>query len=75
MGTNDPEKRKRRMAVAFSTATDAVLGAVLVLFGLGLLPIRPDQLDIPPVFVIVFGALMFVIGTGVAVYNYSRLDE
>ncbi len=75
MGYDNPEKRNKRLAVAFSSTIDALLGAVLALFGLGILPIKPINLGVAPIYLVAFGAVMFFIGVGVAIYNYSRLDE
>ncbi len=75
MGYNHPERRNRRLALALSGSLDTLLGAVLVLFGLGLFPVRPDGLGIPAIVILAIGAAMFVVGAWVAVYNYTRLDE
>lgn len=75
MGYDHPEKRNRRLAVAFSSTIDALLGATLILFGFGILPVKPLNLEVAPFYSVAFGAVMFFIGAGVAIYNYSRLDE
>ncbi len=75
MGYNNPEKRKRRLALALGGSLDVLLGAVLVFFGLGLFPVQPEDLGIPTIIIVPIGIVMFVVGASVAVYNYTRLDE
>ncbi len=75
MGYNHPERRNRRLALALSSSLDALLGVVLVLFGLGLFPVQPEGLGIPTIIIVPIGIVMFVVGAWVAVYNYTRLDE
>ena len=58
-----------------SGATDALIGAVILLIGFGLLPVDIADYGLPAWLVILVGAVMFIIGAWMAAYNYSRLDE
>jgi hypothetical protein len=58
-----------------SGATDALIGAVILLIGFGLLPVDIADYGLPAWLVILVGAIMFIIGAWMAAYNYSRLDE
>ncbi|HET9591120.1 MAG TPA: hypothetical protein VFO91_20205 [Anaerolineales bacterium] len=71
----DVPTRTKRYALILSGAIDAVIGAVILLIGFGLLPIDVADYGIPAWLAILVGAFMFIMGAWVAAYNYSRLDE
>lgn len=75
MGQGLPPNRRRRLMLAVSGAGDALIGAVIVLFGFGFFPLDPFALAIPGWVVILLGGAMLIGGLAVAGYNYSRLDE
>lgn len=58
-----------------SGATDALLGAAIVLTGLGFFPFDIASYGLPLWVVMLVGSLIFTSGVWVAVYNYSRLEE
>jgi hypothetical protein len=64
--------RNRRLAFLLGGATDALIGAALLLAGLDLLPVK---IGVPPFVMILIGGIMFIAGVGVAIYNLSRWDE
>ena len=72
---SNPPHRTKRIAFILSGATDAVIGAVILLIGFGLLPIDIADYGLPRWLVILVGASMFIMGASMAAYNYSRLDE
>jgi hypothetical protein len=67
--------RNKRIVFMLSGATDALIGAVILLIGFGLLPVDIADYGLPAWLVILVGAIMFIIGAWMAAYNYSRLDE
>jgi ABC-type branched-subunit amino acid transport system permease subunit len=67
--------RKRRLVYALSGAADAVIGAVIVLFGFGLFPMDPFAFAFSPWYAVLIGGAMLVFGLAVAVYNFMRLEE
>jgi hypothetical protein len=74
MKDNLPNKNKRIVFI-LTGATDALIGAVILLIGFGLLPVDIASYGLPSWLVILVGAIMFIIGAWMAAYNYSRLDE
>lgn len=70
-----PPNRRRRLMLALSGASDALIGVIVVLFGFGFFPLDPFAFGFPAWVAILLGGLMFVGGLAVAGYNYSRLDE
>ena len=75
MDDNRGSRRNRRVILALSGTIDIVIGAALLLSGLGLLPVRVSDWGLPSGVALVVGAVVFIGGAVVAVYNYSRLDE
>lgn len=72
----DPQpKRTRRFILILSGATDALLGMAILLTGFGFFPINIADYGLPLWAVVLAGGIMFTMGTWVAVYNYTRLDE
>jgi branched-subunit amino acid ABC-type transport system permease component len=67
--------RTRRIAFIISGATDALIGAVILLVGFGLLPVDLADYGIPPWLAIVVGGFMFLMGAWMVAYNLSRLEE
>jgi hypothetical protein len=74
MKDNIPNRNKRFVFI-LSGATDALIGAVILLIGFGLLPVDLADYSLPSWLVVLVGAFMFIMGAWVAAYNYSRLDE
>lgn len=72
---NNPPNRTRRIAFMISGAIDALIGAVLLLIGFGLLPIDVTNYGLANWHVILLGAVMFILGAGTFAYNLSRLEE
>lgn len=58
-----------------SGAIDALLGAVLLLIGFGLLPVDVTNYGLANWHVNLLGAVMFLLGAGTFAYNLSRLEE
>ena len=58
-----------------SGATDALIGAVILLIGFGLLPVDLAEYGIPAWLALVVGGFMFIMGAWMAAYNFTRLDE
>jgi hypothetical protein len=58
-----------------SGITDALIGAVLLLFGLGFLPFEVTKYGFENWQVNLLGAVMFILGIGTFAYNLSRLEE
>jgi hypothetical protein len=58
-----------------SGATDALIGAVLLLMGFGFLPLDVTQYGIENWHVNLLGGVMFILGAITFAYNFSRLDE
>jgi xanthine/uracil permease len=58
-----------------SGITDAVIGAVLLLIGFGLLPVDVTNFGLQNWHVNLLGAVMFILGVGTFAYNLSRLEE
>ncbi|HEX6269022.1 MAG TPA: hypothetical protein VFZ43_02200 [Anaerolineales bacterium] len=72
---NNIPNRNRRVLLMLSGAIDALIGALILLIGFGLLPVDVADYGLPPWLVILVGGFMFIMGAWVAAYNYSRLDE
>ena len=70
-----PPNRTRRIAFMISGAIDALIGAVLLLIGFGLLPIDVTNYGFASWHVNLLGAVMFILGAGTFAYNLSRLEE
>ena len=67
--------RNKRIAFILSGATDALIGAVILLIGFGLLPVDIADYGLPSWLVILIGAVMLIVGAWTAAYNVSRLEE
>jgi hypothetical protein len=72
---NSSSNRTRRLVFMISGITDALIGAVLLLFGLGLLPVEVTKYGFENWQVNLLGAIMFILGIGIFTYNLSRLEE
>lgn len=72
---NLPPQKTRRIVFMISGATDALIGAVLLLIGLGVLPIDPASYGAGRWAVNLLGGVMFLLGAVVFAYNLSRLEE
>jgi len=75
MNESPSPKRTRRYVLIMSGATDVLLGAGLVLVGLGFFPIDTADYGLPLWVALLVGGLIFISGVWMAIYNYSRLDE
>ncbi len=64
--------KNRRLALLLSGAMDMLIGAAILLLGLGFLPV---DVNAPPWTMVLIGAILFIAGTGVATYNISRWSE
>jgi hypothetical protein len=58
-----------------SGATDALLGAALLLVSFGFFPIDIANYGLPIWVVMLVGGLIFTSGIWMVIHNYSRLDE
>ncbi len=65
----------RRLIYILSGATDALIGAAILIVGFGFLPVDIATPGVPSWLIVLIGAIMFVAGVWVAVYNFSRLEE
>jgi len=72
---NNLSNRNKRIAFMVSGITDAVIGAVLLLIGFGLLPVEVTKYGFENWQVNLLGAVMFILGIGTFAYNLSRLEE
>ena len=74
MNNNSPN-RARRIAFMLSGALDALIGAVLLMIGVGLIPLDVTQYGVQNWHVNLLGGAMFLLGAATFAYNLSRLDE
>ena len=58
-----------------SGAVDALLGAALLMIGLGVLPVDVNNYGFANWHVNLLGAVMVILGAGMFAYNLSRLEE
>ena len=72
---NDPSNRNKRLAFILSGITDAVIGAILLLIGFGLLPVDVTKYGLENWHVNLLGAVVFILGVGTFAYHLSRLQE
>jgi len=72
---NSPSNRNKRLAFMISGITDALIGAVLLLIGFGLLPVEVTKYGFENWHANLLGAVLFILGTGTFAYNLSRLEE
>ena len=72
---NNPSNRNKRLAFMLSGITDAVIGAIFLLMGFGVLPVELTKYGLENWQVNLLGALMFIIGVGTFAYNLSRWQE
>ena len=72
---NDPSQRNKRLAFMISGITDAVIGAILLMIGFGLLPVDITKYGFENWHVNLLGAVMFILGVGTFAYHLSRLQE
>ena len=75
MNESPNPKRTRRYILIMSGATDVLLGAAMLLVGLGFFPINIADYGFPLWVVLLVGGLIFATGVWMVIYNYSRLDE
>ena len=71
----DSPNRARRIVLMISGGIDALIGAIMLLIGFGLLPVDVNRYGVENWHVNLLGAVMFLLGAGVFAYNLSRLDE
>jgi hypothetical protein len=67
--------RPKRIAFMISGAIDALIGAVLLLIGFGLLPLDVTTYGFENWHVNLLGGVMFILGAVTFAYNLSRLEE
>ena len=72
---NSPSDRNKRLAFILSGITDAVIGAILLLIGFGLLPVDVTKYGLENWHVNLLGAVVFILGVGTFAYHLSRLQE
>ena len=72
---NGTPNKTKRIAFVISGATDALIGGILLLIGLGLLPVDVADYGFQNWHAILLGVILFVTGMGFVVYNLSRWDE
>ena len=58
-----------------SGGIDALLGGILLLIGLGILPVNVTQYGVKSWHVMLVGIVMFLFGAGTFAYNLFRLEE
>jgi hypothetical protein len=75
MNENPHPDGTRRHVLIMIGATDAILGAAIVLIGFGFFPMDPGDYGIPVWVVLLVGGLIFTSGIWMMIYNYSSLDE
>jgi membrane-bound ClpP family serine protease len=72
---SSPSNRNKRLAFILSGITDAVIGAILLLIGFGLLPVDVTKYGLENWHVNLLGAVVFILGVGTFAYHLSRLQE
>jgi ABC-type branched-subunit amino acid transport system permease subunit len=72
---NLPPNKTRRLVFMISGATDALIGAILLLMGFGLLPLEVTDYGFENWHAMLLGGALFIIGIWVVAYNLSRLEE
>ena len=72
---NNSSNRNKRLAFMISGITDALIGAVLLLIGFGLLPVEITKYGFENWHANLLGAVLFILGIGTFAYNLSRLEE
>jgi hypothetical protein len=68
-------QKSRRIAFMLSGAIDALIGAVLLLIGFGLIPLDVTPYGVQNWHVNLLGGAMFLLGAVTFAYNLSRLEE
>ena len=63
------------MIFVISGVMDTILGAVIVMLGLGLLPVDAGGYGLPAGLVLAIGGIMLVSGMAIAIYHFTRLGE
>jgi hypothetical protein len=71
----DNPGKTRRIIFMLSGATDALIGAVLLLIGFQWFPIDIVQYGFQNWHAILVGAVFFITGAGFVAYNLSRFEE
>lgn len=71
---NNPQKTKR-MVMIISGAMDALIGAGILIVGLGFFPVSISDFGVPQWVILLIGGAMFIVGGWMFVHNYSRLNE
>jgi hypothetical protein len=72
---NNPPNKTKRIVFMISGITDAIIGAVLLFIGFGLLPVDVTNFGLENWHVNLLGAVMFIAGAVTFAYNLSRLEE
>ncbi len=72
MNADPSAQRRLRTVLLISGLMDMLLGAAFLLAWAGLLPVNLVSLDIPPIVAGAVGAILFLFGTGMAVYQLTK---
>jgi hypothetical protein len=75
MDENQNSQRNRRLVFVISGVMDVIVGAGIVMAGLGLLPVNAGEYGLPIGLVLVIGGVMLVSGMAIAIYHFTRLGE
>jgi hypothetical protein len=73
-GNQNPE-RTRRLIFVISGVTDTIIGVVILMMGLGLLPVDVGEYGLPSWALLAIGGIMLVSGMAIAIYHFTRLGE
>jgi hypothetical protein len=75
MGQNQSPERTRRMIFVISGVTDTIIGAAILMMGLGILPVDVGEYGLSTGLLLALGAIMLVSGMAIAIYHFTRLGE
>ncbi|HSL47242.1 MAG TPA: hypothetical protein VK897_27630 [Anaerolineales bacterium] len=73
--SGNPPQRARRIAFIISGAMDALIGAILLLLGFGMLPVDVTEYGFQNWHAILLGGILFITGAWFVIYNLSRWEE
>jgi hypothetical protein len=73
-GNQNPE-RTRRLIFVISGVTDTIIGVVILMMGLGLLPVNLGEYGLSTGLLLAIGGVMLVSGIAIAIYHFTRLGE
>ena len=61
------------MVFVISGVTDTIIGAVILMMGLGILPVDAGEYGLSTGLLLALGAVMLVSGMAIAIYHLTRL--